>query len=422
MLIMKILLANKFYYRRGGDCIVTMDLERILKEKGNEVAIYAMDYPENEDSPWKGYWPKRMSLFSVFSRPFGDSEVSRSFTRILEDFKPDVVHLHNIHTQLSPIIAEIAHERGIKVVWTLHDTKLVCPSYKCMRIQKASGSMNKRKIWCEDCIKDKTSVLKHRCMRGSLPGAIVGYLEQRKWNTDRLLKCTDLFLTPSKFMADICLRGGFPASRIKVLCNCIDSRKVKNTVVCTDRSDDYYAFLGRVTEVKGIRTLCAAASMLPYKLKVIGGGDLLEELQQKYSNKNSINYSDNIEFLGQLEWEELSLILKKAKFLVLPSEFSENNPLTVIESHSLGTPVLGARIGGIPELIEDEPMDSESFLKSQLSPNGMTFVAGDVDDLKNKIISMWSKKFDYEKIASIARSKYSSDAYYDKLIDIYQTL
>lgn len=420
---MRILLANKFYYKRGGDCIVAMDMEKILKENGHEVAIFSMDYPENEDSPWRGYWPKRMSLFSALSRPFGDSEVSRNFTRILDDFKPDVVHLHNIHTQLSPIIAEIAHERGVRVVWTLHDTKLVCPGYKCMRMQKDPGSSMERKIWCEDCIKDKTSVLKHRCMRGSLPGAIIGYLEQKKWSIDRLLKCTDLFLTPSKFMADICIRGGLPSGRIQVLGNCIDSRKVKNTVVCTDRSEDYYVFLGRVTEVKGIRTLCAAASKLPYKLKVIGGGDLLVELQQKYSNKNSVDFTDNIEFYGQLEWEELSPILEKANFLVLPSEFSENNPLTVIESHSLGTPVLGARIGGIPELIvEENQMDSATDSSTPIVPNGMTFMSGDVEDLKNKIISMWSKNFDYVKIADVAKIKYCSDTYYNKLIDIYQSL
>lgn len=420
---MRILLANKFYYTRGGDCIVAMEMEQILKEKGNDVAIFAMDYPENVDSPWKKYWPKRMSLLSALTRPFGDSEVIRKFNSLLDDFKPDVVHLHNIHTQLSPIIAELAHKRGIKVVWTLHDTKLVCPSYKCMRMQKIPGSQTKRKIWCEDCISDKSSVLKHRCMRGSLPGAIIGYLEQKKWNKDRLQKCTDLFLNPSKFMADICTRGGFRSEKIKVLCNFIDSRKIRNTVVCTERSDNYYVFLGRITEVKGIRTLCTAASTLPYKLKVIGGGDLLEELKQNYTNKESVDFTEKIEFYGQMEWEELRPLLQKANFIVLPSEFSENNPLTVIESHSLGTPVLGARIGGIPELIvEDNQICASTDSSEQMVPNGMTFVSGDVDDLRDKIISMWSKKFDYEMIASTAKSRYCSEAYYDKLIDIYQSL
>lgn len=421
--IMKILLANKFYYKRGGDCIVTMDLERILKEKGNEVAIFAMDYPENIDSQWKKYWPKRMSLYSVLYRPFGDSEVRKKFCQLLDDFRPDVVHLHNIHTHISPIIAEIAKQRGVKVVWTIHDTKLVCPNYTCMRMQKVSGSSTEKKLWCQDCILDKSSVIKYRCVRGSLLGSIIGYLELKTWNKDRLKNCTDLFLPPSKFMADLCIKGGYPAEKFKVMCNFIDSRKMKDFAISTDRSSDYYVFLGRLTEMKGIRTLCAAAAELPYKLIVIGDGDLLGELKNKYSRRDSADFTDKIEFCGAMEWDKLRPLLANAKFMVLPSECGENNPLTVIESQSLGTPVLGARIGGIPELIvEKELEDSDPCSKSQLTPNGMTFISGDIDDLKNKIITMWSKKFDYIKIAKEAEGKYCSDSYYNKLFDIYNSL
>ena len=130
---MKILLANKFYYRRGGDCIYMLNLEKLLKAHGHEVAVFAMDYPENLDTPWKKYFPKNMSKLMAFTRPFGDGEVKSKFSQLLNDFKPDVVHLNNIHTQLSPLIAKLAHEYGAKVVWTLHDTKLVCPCYTCMR-------------------------------------------------------------------------------------------------------------------------------------------------------------------------------------------------------------------------------------------------------------------------------------------------
>ena len=64
---MRILLCNKFYYRRGGDCIVTMNLEQLLKSHGQEVAIFAMDYPENIDSQWKSYWPSNMSKIKVLT-------------------------------------------------------------------------------------------------------------------------------------------------------------------------------------------------------------------------------------------------------------------------------------------------------------------------------------------------------------------
>ena len=382
---MRILLANKFYYRRGGDCIVTMELEKMLKAHGHEVAVFSMQYPDNIDSEWSKYWPSNMSKVKAFLRPFGDGEVREKFTTLLNDFDPDVVHLHNIHTQLSPIIAEIAHDRGIKVVWTLHDSKLSCPCYTCQRDGK----------WCEECFTDKTAVIKHRCMPGSIPGAIIGCLELQKWNKDRLQKCTDLFLPPSKFMMDIAVKSGYSPDKFKVLCNFIDVNKVKGDLL---PKEDYYVFLGRVNEVKGIKTLCKAASDLPYKLVVIGGGDLLPELIYQYPQ---------ISFIGHKSWDEFKPILQKAKFMVIPSEWSENNPLTVIESQSLGTPVLGARIGGIPELIEE-------------GITGATFESGNVTDLKEKIGMMWKSSFDYEKIARDAVEKYSSETYYNKLMEIYK--
>lgn len=125
---MRILLANKFYYARGGDCICTINLKELLKKNGHEVAIFAMDFPENIQTPWSKYFPSEIrfkpgvGMIEAFTRPFGTSEVERKFNMLLDDFHPDIVHVHNIHSQLSPIIVELAHQRGIKVVWTLHES------------------------------------------------------------------------------------------------------------------------------------------------------------------------------------------------------------------------------------------------------------------------------------------------------------
>lgn len=390
---MKILLANKFYYRRGGDCIYTMNLEKMLKEKGHEVAVYAMQYPENEKSEWSGYWPTNMTKLDAFTRPFGARQVVKGFSRLMDDFKPDVVHLNNIHTQLSPVIAKIAHEKGARVVWTLHDTKLVCPCYTCTRDGK----------WCTECFTDKKAVIRHRCMPGGLPGAVIGYLEAQKWNKEVLEEYVDLFLPPSKFMMDTCVEGGYKPEKFRVLCNFIDVTKVKGLKgeEVKGLKGDYYVYLGRVNEVKGVRTLCKAASQLDKKLIVIGGGELLPELQKTYVD------CKQIEFKGQMQWEEFMPILRGARFMVLPAEWSENNPLTVIESQSLGTPVLGARIGGIPELIDE-------------GVSGMTFTSGDVEDLKDKIKEMFEHEFDYDAIAKNAIERYSNEAYYEKLMALYK--
>lgn len=405
---MRILLSNKFYYRRGGDCIYMLNLEQLLKQHGHEVAIFSMDYPENLDSPWKKYWPKNMSKLAAFTRPFGDGEVRRKFTALLDDFKPDVLHLNNIHTQLSPVIAEIAHVRGVRVVWTLHDTKLVCPCYTCTRDGK----------WCDECFTDKKAVIRHKCMPGNIPGAIIGWREILKWNKSRLQACTDKFLPPSQFLADTMVKGGYSAEKMQVLCNFIDVSKVQNPSL---KKEDYYVYLGRINSSKGVPTLCKAASQLPYKLIVIGGGELLPELQAQYKD------CANIEFIGQKNWDEFRPILEGARFMVLPAEWSENNPLTVIESQSLGTPVLGARIGGIPELICESGCAGDAAGKNGTAQNagengvanGMTFVSGDVEDLKAKIEQMFAAEFDYASIAKAAQARYNAEAYYERLMKVY---
>ena len=179
---MKILLANKFYYRRGGDCIYTLNLELLLREYGHEVAIFSMDYPDNLETPWRKYFPSEvkfkpgLGMLEAFLRPLGTNEVKRKFCALLDEFKPDVVHLNNIHTQLSPIIAELAHERGIKVVWTLHDLKLLCPRYDCLR----NG-----KIACEECFMDKRKVLEYKCMKNSIVASFLAYKEAVSWNRER---------------------------------------------------------------------------------------------------------------------------------------------------------------------------------------------------------------------------------------------
>lgn len=393
---MKILLVNKFYYRRGGDCIYMLNLEKLLKAHGHEVAVFAMDYPENLDTPWKKYFPKNMSKLMAFTRPFGSHEVKSTFKKLLDDFKPDVVHLNNVHTQLSPVMAELAHQRGIKVVWTLHDYKLLCPRYDCLK--------NGNTI-CETCFNgDKKACLDNKCMKGSKLASFIGFKEAIVWNRERLEASTDVFICPSQFMADKMVQGGFSKSKMQTLCNFIDVEKCKfsstdgtdytDDVGLLPKKEDYYCFIGRLSHEKGAKTLIEAANQLPYKLLIIGGGPLMNELKAVANT--------NIEFVGFKQWDDIKQLVGKARFSVIPSEWYENNPLSVIEAQCLGTPVLGANIGGIPELTD------------------YTFSSGNIADLKTKIEKMWNSELDYQQIASDAQHRYDAETYYDKVINIYK--
>lgn len=393
---MKILLANKFYYRRGGDCICMINLEQLLKKHGHEVAVFAMDFPENLSTPWQKYFPKEVKfkpgpgMLETLLRTFGKGQVRSRFSKLLDDFKPDVVHLNNIHTQLSPVLAELAHEKGIKVLWTMHDLKLLCPRYDCLRCGKTM---------CEECFHDKRKVLEYKCMKNSGVASLLAYMEAMTWNRDRLVSSTDMFICPSDFMAGKMKKGGFPDGKIIVLPNFIE---VEKCVLPADLSkSDYYCYVGRISHEKGVATLVEAASRLPYRLVVVGDGPLRKDLESRAMA--------NIEFVGYKDWDEIKDIVSKSKFTVSPSEGYENNPLSVIEALSLGTPVLGARIGGIPELIEEEN-------------SGMTFESGNPDDLVDKIRQMWSYDFDYQSIALAAKERFGEQSYYNLYMQIINGL
>ena len=237
-------------------------------------------------------------------------------------------------------------------------------------------------------------------MKGSTLASWVGYKEAVTWNRQRLEAFTDLFICPSQFMADKMAQGSFKKEKLKALCNFIDIEKCKKSSYT--EKEDYYCFIGRLSHEKGVKTLVEAARQLPYQLKIIGGGPLDEELKTENEKRNG-----NIEFVGFKQWDEIKELVGKARFSVIPSEWYENNPLSVIEAQCLGTPVLGARIGGIPELITE-------------GVTGMCFESRNIQDLKDKIQAMFQTQFDYTDIARFSQEKYSAEKYYQQIMAYYQ--
>ena len=397
---MRILLSNKYYYPRGGDCIHTIQLKGLLEQNGHEVAVFSMHYPSSIESKYSNYWPSEISfstkspmrLIASLFRPFGTTEVESKWNTLLNDFKPDIVHLHNIHSQLSPIIAKLAREKNIPVVWTLHDYKLLCPAYTFMDSSAAI---------CEDCLKNPDSVIAKSCIKGSKLASYLGYYESKKWNLARLENYTRFFIAPSLFMKSKMVQGGYREGKILQLYNFADNDKFNNRIIKSRSTDVIY--VGRLSREKGVETLCQA--FLKTKegiLTIIGDGSEKEILEKSY-------LSDRIRFLGFQPWNVIKDYLSQASFMVIPSEWYENNPLTMIEAFALGTPVLGANIGGIPELIEE-------------NKNGMIFQSGDISDLKEKIDEMLLKNdWDYEDISREASRKFSESNYYQRLLDLYQT-
>lgn len=395
----KVLIVTKFYYRRGGDCVCAINLENMLRAEGHEVAVFAMKHPDNLASEWEAYWPEEVTFgggvknkIDAVKRTLGMGDVAGNFERMLRDFKPDVVHLHNIHSYLSPVVAKLARKYGAKVVWTLHDYKLICPSYSCLRDGKP----------CELCYTSKRYVLTKRCMKGSLAASGIAWLEAKRWNRRRLEKYTDAFICPSSFMAAKMAQGGFSPDKLKVVCNFVAPEMAERLAAApvVAQPEDYYCYIGRLSEEKGVGTLLEAASRLPYELRVVGDGPLMEEFRKKYAG------CSNIKLLGRKEQAEVLEVLKSARFSVMPSECYENNPMGVIESLCAGTPVIGAEIGGIPELIDDQC--------------GTTYPSGDATALARRIREMWDKTIDREAISRRSMSLYTPAVHYATLMNIYR--
>lgn len=396
----RVLLVNKFYYRRGGDCVYLLNLEELLRSRGHEVAVFAMRYPENLPSKWQDYFATEVSFsggagekLRALERTLGIGDIKASFKRLLDDFKPDVVHLNNIHSYLSPVIAGLAKEAGARVAWTLHDYKLLCPAYSCL----CRGEI------CERCFTDKTAVVKRRCMKGSLSASVIALAEAERWNRRKIDRWVDTYICPSEFMAAKMEQGGFPSNKLVTINNFIAPEawhKLNDRNADLSRSN-YYCYIGRLSPEKGVATLLEAASKLPHTLKIAGGGPLASELRERYSA------FPQIEWLGHLDGDGVAELLSGARLSVVPSEWYENNPFSVIESLCAGTPVAGASIGGIPELIAE-------------GVNGVTFPSGDAEAMRSAIMRAWSTEWDHRSIASAALERFSPDEHYRAIDKIYR--
>lgn len=348
---MRILVASKFYYDRGGAEIVARRCVEAYQAAGHEVGVLAMDHPLNSDLPEASFLAPEVGFgrpVSMALRTLGFGSVRQTMRQALKEFRPNVVHFHNIHSYLSPVVVEMAKKAGCRTVWTLHDYKLLCPAYTLPRGENCAGCSGKP--W---------GVMRNSCLHDSFALSVMGALEAWKWNRDRILEFTDIFVAPSRYMAEVMARGGFPEERIRIVGNCVGPEFMERGEIT--EAGDYFLYVGRLSPEKGVDTLIQAALAAGVKLKIAGGGDLLTSMKAKWGSKS------NIDFTGPLKAREVAGLMRGAEAVVVPSEWPENNPLVVMEALCSGAPVVGSRAGGIPELIGPdcglmfEPADREAL-------------------------------------------------------------
>ena len=397
---MKILIINKFLKPKGGSETYIIEVGRCLRQKGHEVQYFGMDDPYRTLGNESGLYTSNLDFHTRgirrFKYPFSiiySREAKNKLIRVLENFNPDVVHLNNFNYQLTPsvIYAVRKHDErlGKKTVifYTAHDYQLICPNHM---LNSPGDGKN-----CEQCVDGRYfNCIKKRCIHSSLIKSILGAAEgtvYRKLGTYRYI---DRIICPSRFLESKMNRVELFRGRTVALHNFAGNMEVMPPL-----KKDYVLYFGRYSREKGIGTLLRACRELPYIPFVFAGSGPLEQL---------VNGVPNIKNAGFMTGEALRKVIREARFSVYPSEYYENCPFSVIESQLLRTPVLGAGIGGIPELIED-------------GVNGALFASGDLEDLKGKIRALWNSPEQCRAWAEYCGMvRYDTvETYCDKLLELY---
>lgn len=339
---MKVLLANKFFFRNGGSEAVLFQERDFLMKSGVEVVDFSMQDERNFESLYSSYFVENQSYGNGAGRGvFGQlasaikfvhsAEAVNKIGRLIDKEKPDVVHCHNIYHQLTPSIIGAAKRRGVPVVLTLHDYKPVCPAYLRLR----NGHV------CSDCLDGGFGkVLSNRCADGSLGKSALLYAEAtvQKWMGN--YEMVDAAVAPSRFLADSVSPRRFPKERMRLLYNGIDVDSVAPSL----GDEGYILFFGRLSQEKGVHTLFEAHSAMKGKigLVVAGTGPLEKQLREKFPQAK---------FTGHVTGDKLRTTIENASVVVVPSECYENCPMSVLEAMAFGKPVIASDIGGIPELV-----------------------------------------------------------------------
>jgi glycosyltransferase involved in cell wall biosynthesis len=400
---MKILITNKYFHTKGGADQSMFRIASLFESKGHDVAFFSMHHPQNKATPYDKYFVSNADYYENHSllrrmqlavNIIYNKEANQKFEDLLTTFKPDVIQVHNIYHQISPSIYAIAHKYNVPILQFLHDYKIVCPVYLLLSNGRICPDRckNKRYYWC---------TLK-RCTGNNILKSFINTIEMYAHNVlFNYYGMVDLYISPSHFLTQKVLAMGFRPRNIVTLPHFAETRGIVPTYSWKNKEIIYF---GRLSKEKGINTLITAVKNLDVRLKIIGSGPLLEELSQYVRNGKM----DNVVFIPHLDHDAVLAQLRDCMFTVIPSEWYENCPNTVIESFICGKPVIGANIGGIPEMVIN-------------NRTGLTFESGNADDLREKISVLLSDPAKIIFLGKNARSfvedELNSKKYYKKILD-----
>lgn len=400
---MKILQINNQHCPKGGAHTVYLNTAELLRQSGHEVFFFALKDAKIMPYEYSNFFPeeieyRKLSTISKIRNVKSfiyNKEAYQKLCKFIKIIKPDIAHVHLFMGGLTLSILEVLHKNNIPIVHTIHDYRLICPAYTFL---------DKNNNLCEQC-KDGFFI---RCAykRCSLDGnfAHSAILALDAYYRKYIVNPLDL-IDHYIFVSNFSLRKHTQFSNVfstksSVIYN-FRAGKINNTI----KRGDYFLFYGRLSREKGIDLLIKTSKKLKCKLKIVGTGPLLQDL---------IKESDDlVEVLGYKKGEELWNLLQSSSFVIVPSEWYENNPLTIVESFSFGKPVIGSNIGGITELLHD----GRGFLFEPKNPDSLALAIKKALALTN---------LEYEKmsheVTEFAKNNFSEEAHLNSLINTYNSV
>lgn len=401
---MRILLVHKFFRLTGGADVFFFETGRILEENGHEVAYFSTNHPDNVQTQWNPYFidPPEYSSNSTVRKIFSIKDViysrkaNQAFAKLLEDFKPDIIHAFAIYTHLTPSIFEAAKEANVPVVMSCNDYKHICPNYKLYDGKKI----------CEACKGGKfyNAVVRKCCqdsMAFSVASSIEAYVHAYRKVHDRLVH---RYLFASEFMLN--KTREFWADRK------IEYGVLKNPFKASDYepvfSGDYALYFGRIIIEKGVDRIIEAAAEVTLPIKIVGDGPDLDMLKKEAEERGL----DHVEFLGPVWGDELKPVLSGSRFVIVPSLWHENFPYVIFQAFAAGKPVLGTRRGGIPELLGND--------------RGVLFDPDSTRELADELMNMWNNPASCGEMGRSARDyivkEFSDEAFYKSVMANYKAV
>lgn len=400
---MQLAYLNNYLYLRGGAERVMLAEAALMRQAGHTVSFFACRGPQDVGSAHREFYPPSVAVADLHGlarwrhalRVVYNPQTGRAFRQFLGAARPRLLHAHNIYGGLTAAVLDAARAAGLPVVMTVHDYKLVCPSYLALDHGRV----------CEACANGRFyQCLLRRCHKSSLVASALytaeAYLTAwgKKYDVVRRLIC------PSRFARQALLKNGYAPERVIYLPNPVAATEITPSVGRGAGA----LFVGRLSPEKGIRTLLRAIEGLELPLRLVGDGPLRGELEALAERRGLRN---RVTFCGHQDGEALAREYRNAAFLVAPSEWYENAPMSVLEAFAHGKPVIAAEIGGLPELVEP-------------GRTGWLFPPGDAEALRDRMAALWRDRPAWGDLGAAARRRvledFSPAGHARGLQDIYQ--